>query len=151
TTDLTRLDAEFFSNVKVITNEGLVVKTEYLKYDHDKNTAETDKPVAFERNNLHGTATGMFVEATEERVHLLKDVDVTVDPEDKGAGKAHGSQEQGTGTATSNSPRSNAGGKIKAPVHLTGQTALLDKNKHVITFEGNVVVTQKSDEIRSDK
>src|SRR5215467_8412692 len=62
TSDLNRLDAEFISNVRVATGEGLVVKTEYLKYSHTQSIAQTDKPVSFERNNLHGTAVGMLVE-----------------------------------------------------------------------------------------
>jgi lipopolysaccharide export system protein LptA len=152
TSDLNRLEAEFISNVRVVTGEGLQVKTEYLKYDQTKNTAETDRPVAFERKNMHGTATGMLVEATEERVHLLKDADVTVEPQDKNAGGIPGQQNSGGGAAATNSPKpSPTGSKLKAPIHITGQTALLERKEHRITFEGSVVVTQKIDQLRSDK
>jgi lipopolysaccharide export system protein LptA len=152
TSDLNRLDAEFISNVRVVTGEGLTVKTEYLKYNQTNNTAETDKPVAFERKNMHGTATGMLVEATDERVHLLKEVDVTVEPQDKNTDGAPGPQDPPNSGTTRNAPKpSSAGGKIKAPVHITGQTALLEKKEHRVTFQGSVVVTQKNDEMRSDK
>ena len=149
TSNLDKLDAEFMSNVRVATSDGLIVKTEYLKYKHTENTAETDKPVAFERKNLHGTAVGMLVESNDERVHLLKDVDVTIEPEDKVSGAA--SQEPSAAGTKNPAKPAPSKGKVKAPVHITGQTALLEKKEHRVTFEGSVVVTQKADEMRADK
>src|SRR5262245_33155726 len=157
TSDLNRLTTEFITNVRVETGEGLVVKTDYLKYSQTENTAQTDKPVSFERNNLHGTGTGMLVEAGDERVRLLKDADVTIEPKNRGAasrevpaGPAGGSRPDSRATAKSQ-PGSPQTGKVKAPVHITGQTALLEKKEHRITFEGSVLVTQKTVEMRSDK
>lgn len=76
--DLQKLDAEFISNVVVITSEGLTVKTSYLHYDQGKNTIDTKEPVEFENKSLFGRSTGMLIEAADERVHLYKDVDVTL-------------------------------------------------------------------------
>src|SRR6185503_2869033 len=81
--DLDKLDAEFISNVIVQTTDGLTVKSEYLHYDHIKNTIDTDKPVEFEGRNFSGRCTGLLIEATDERAHLLKAVDVTIKPESK--------------------------------------------------------------------
>src|SRR6185503_11271829 len=81
--DLDKLDAEFISNVIVQTTDGLTVKSEYLHYDHIKNTIDTDKPVEFEGRNFSGRCTGLLIEATDERAHLLKAVDVTIKPENK--------------------------------------------------------------------
>src|SRR5262249_22533946 len=156
TSDLNRLDAEFTSNVRVETGEGLTLTTEYLKYSHTQNTAETDKHVSFEHKNMHGTATGMLVEANDERVHLLSDVDVTVEPKTR-TGPASATKQDGRGSASSSNlpPASGSApataGKIKSPVHITGQTALLEKKEHRITFEGTVAVRQKTVEMRSDK
>src|SRR5262249_54011475 len=86
--DLNKLDAEFISNVVVETTEDLVIKTSYLHYDHMKNTVDTNEPVEFAKKNVSGRSTGMLVEATDERVHLLKDVDVIIKPEDKTDGKS---------------------------------------------------------------
>jgi lipopolysaccharide export system protein LptA len=95
--DLQKLDAEFISNVVVITTEGLTVKSAYLHYDQKKNIVETTELVEFENKNLFGRSTGMLIEANDERVHLQKDVDVTLraealstEPGDKNkqAGKA---------------------------------------------------------------
>lgn len=82
TSDLNKLDAEFLSNVVVQTSDGLTVKTEYMRYNSTKNTIETDKAVAFEGRNFAGTCTGALIEATEERAHLLADVDFTIKPGD---------------------------------------------------------------------
>jgi lipopolysaccharide export system protein LptA len=153
TSDLNRLDTEFISNVRIVTGDDLVVKTEYLKYSQSDNIAQTDKPVSFERNNLHGTAVGMLVEATDERVHLLKDVDVTVEPKNKADSTAQAADRdaKSANSDSKSQAKSAQGGKIKAPVHITSQTALLEKKDHRITFETSVVVTQKTDELRSDK
>src|ERR1041384_1869025 len=99
--DLSKLDAEFISNVVVQTSEGLTLKTSYLHYDQAKNTVDTKELVEFEGRNYSGHATGLLVEATEERAHLLKDVDVTIKPEDGAkqqakAGRAADSSEQET-------------------------------------------------------
>src|SRR5215813_2272865 len=78
--DLAKLDAEFISNVVVQTSEGLTLKTNYLHYDQTKNTVDTKEPVEFEGRNYAGQATGLIIEANDERARLLKDVDVTVKP-----------------------------------------------------------------------
>ncbi|MFY9558242.1 MAG: LPS export ABC transporter periplasmic protein LptC [Blastocatellia bacterium] len=79
--DLSRLDAEFISNVIVQTSEGLTLKTSYLHYDQVKNTVDTKEAVEFEGRNYAGRSVGMIIEATDERARLLKDVDVTIKPE----------------------------------------------------------------------
>lgn len=76
--NLNKLDAEFISNVVVQTTDGLTVKTSYIHYDHLKNTVDSDKLVEFEGRNFAGRSLGLLVEATDERAHLLKDVDVTI-------------------------------------------------------------------------
>src|SRR6185503_16905379 len=79
--DLSKLDAEFISNVVVQTSDGLTLKTSYLHYDQTKNTVDTKEPVEFEGRNYSGKATGMVIEAATERASLLNDVDVTIKPE----------------------------------------------------------------------
>jgi lipopolysaccharide export system protein LptA len=88
TSDLNKLDAEFISNVVVQTSDGMTVKTEYMRYNSAKNTVETDKPVTFEGRNYSGKCTGALIEATEERAHLLADVDFTIKPGDEKKDKA---------------------------------------------------------------
>jgi LPS export ABC transporter protein LptC/lipopolysaccharide transport protein LptA len=83
--DLSKLDAEFISNVVVQTSDGLTLKTTYLHYDQMKSTVDTKEPVEFEGRNYAGKATGMIIEATTERASLLKDVDVTIKPESEAA------------------------------------------------------------------
>jgi LPS export ABC transporter protein LptC/lipopolysaccharide transport protein LptA len=90
--DLSKLDAEFLSNVVVQTSEGLTLKTSYLHYDQSKNTVDTKEVVEFEGRNYTGRATGMLVEASYERATLMKDVDVTIKPEDKATREANAGQ-----------------------------------------------------------
>jgi LPS export ABC transporter protein LptC len=80
TSDLNSLNAEFTANVIVQTTEGAVIKTSYLHYNHEKGVIDTPEVVEFDSNELSGTTTGLMVEVTDERVHLLKDVDLTVKP-----------------------------------------------------------------------
>jgi Uncharacterized protein conserved in bacteria len=100
TSDLNKLDAEFIANVVVQTSDGLTVKTDYMRYRSEKNTVETDKPVTFEGRNYSGKCTGALIEATEERAHLLADVDFTIKPGDE---KKTASADKNT--ATNNKPR----------------------------------------------
>ena len=79
--DLNKLDAEFISNVVVHTSDDLIIKTNYLHYSQNENKVDTKEPVEFERKTMAGRATGMLVEVNDERVHLLKDVDVTIKSE----------------------------------------------------------------------
>lgn len=79
--DLSKLDAEFISNVVVQTSDGLTVKTSYLHYAQLTNTVDTKEVVEFEGRNYSGRATGLLVEANDERARLLKDVDATIKPD----------------------------------------------------------------------
>src|SRR6185369_10182693 len=104
--DLSKLDAEFESNVVVQTSEGLTLKTSYLHYDQAKNTVDTKELVEFEGRNYAGHSTGLLIEATDERAHLLKDVNVIIKPQDKpdagaGNGPKNGTAQQAKAGAPS--------------------------------------------------
>ncbi|HKV37952.1 MAG TPA: LPS export ABC transporter periplasmic protein LptC, partial [Blastocatellia bacterium] len=200
TADLDKLQAEFLSNVSVVTTEALILKTSYLKYNSTKNTVETPAPVWFTEKNMEGKAVGMLIEAAEERVHLLKDADVTLKPEaptqqapnaqrkpsghtpatatvppheptaeeiaarkerkrarklarEKAAESApketHTEKAVQVAAAPKGKGATLAGGP-KSPIHITGNSALLDKKQRQCTFTGNVVVTQAVDSLRAD-
>ena len=83
--DLSKLDAEFISNVVVQTSEGLKVTTSYLHYDQGNNSVDTKEPVEFEGRNYAGRCVGILIEAATERASLLKAVDVTIKPETEAA------------------------------------------------------------------
>ena len=88
TSNLNTLDAEFISKVVVQTTEGSTLKTNYLHYNHEKNLVDTKEPVEFDSATLSGKAIGMTIEMADERVRLLKDVDLTVKPESEANKKA---------------------------------------------------------------
>jgi lipopolysaccharide transport protein LptA len=138
--DLGHLDAEFISNVDLETSDGLSLKTNYMKFSQTLNTVETPEVVTFERKNLAGKCTGMLIEASVERVHMLKDVDVTLKPEGSAESPKAGKSKGAT-----------LAGKPKDPVRITGDSAVLEKQEHQIKFTGYVVVTKVSDEMRADQ
>src|SRR5262249_41334042 len=199
TADLEKLDAEFISNVFVNTSDGLTVKTSYLRYIQNKNTVDTPEVVNFERKNLEGRCVGMLIETDAERVHLLKEAEVTIKPEgaagktgaaggptaksaraaDAGAeetpeeraarkaAKRARKAERQREAAAQGQPRKDSsaktaeaqpkpkgaalGGSPKEPVHIRGDSALLEKKEHRVTFTGSVVVTKAADEMRADR
>ncbi|HEX5734033.1 MAG TPA: LPS export ABC transporter periplasmic protein LptC [Blastocatellia bacterium] len=113
--DLTKLDAEFISNVLVELSDGLKIKTSYLHYDYTKNIVDTKELVEFEGDGLSGRSTGMNIEAAIERVHLIKDVDVTFKPAKGGgkSGEAPGSGEAGAVKKRDESPEEKAARKAR--------------------------------------
>src|SRR6266404_3793173 len=102
--ELSKLDAEFLSNVVVQTSEGLTLKTSYLHYDQARNTVDTREVVEFEGRNYSGHATGMLVEASYERASLLKDVDVTIKPQDQAARQSKPNETAESGRQREESP-----------------------------------------------
>jgi len=188
--DLVKLDAEFISNVVVQTSEGLTLKTNYLHYDQTKNTVDTKEPVEFEGRNYAGRATGLVIEANDERARLLSDVDVTIKPEARAgsqgrvnAASTAGNQREETAeekaarkarkrarkearraaeavaqtaapsAAPSQAERKAASNRpeVKKPTRIQSVSALLEKKEHRVTFDGNVIVTQDTDESRADR
>jgi len=78
----------FVGNVKIDTKEKLQVTTESLSFDQNSGVAQTDAAVAFNRENVSGTATGAVVEQKAKRLDLKKDVAIKVEPEITGSNKA---------------------------------------------------------------
>lgn len=199
--DLTKLDAEFISNVVVQTSEGLTLKTSYLHYDQIKNTVDTKETVEFEGRNYAGSATGMLLEANDERASLLKDVDVTIKPESKAGGDVKANDRKANdgkgsvvapgGQQRKETPEERAARKarkrarkqarrgnaevlaqsdapsteaptverkgavkqreVKKPTRVRSDSALLEKREHRVTFDGNAIVTQETDELRANR
>ena len=71
----------FLGSVKVETKDGLKVNTESIAYDQNNDVAQTDAPVAFERENVSGHSTGAIVYAKSKKLDLKRDVEITVVPE----------------------------------------------------------------------
>ncbi len=79
--NLNTLDAEFISNVVIQIANDLTIKTSYLHYDHPKGIVDTKERVDFDGSRIKGRSTGVTLETTDERAHLLKDVDITIKSE----------------------------------------------------------------------
>ncbi|HKV33818.1 MAG TPA: LPS export ABC transporter periplasmic protein LptC [Pyrinomonadaceae bacterium] len=78
----------FAGNVKIDTKEKLQVTTESLSFDQTSGVAQTDAPIAFNRENVSGTATGAIVQQKTKQLDLKKDVAIKIEPQLSGANKA---------------------------------------------------------------
>jgi LPS export ABC transporter protein LptC/lipopolysaccharide transport protein LptA len=147
--DLNKLDAEFISNVVVRTTDGLVVKTGYLHYDHVKNTVDTDGLVEFEGRNFAGRATGLLVEAADERAHLLKDVDVTVKP----GGEAEAGRPAGDSQAARKDDRRDETPEEKAARKARKRARKLERKRRAESLARSDAAPDKAgrDKARRDK
>jgi LPS export ABC transporter protein LptC len=77
----------FAGDVNIETRESLKAKTEIFIYNQKVDSAETDQPITFERENVSGQATGAFLDAKNKRLELRSNVQITVAPEAKPGAK----------------------------------------------------------------
>jgi lipopolysaccharide export system protein LptA len=86
----------FSGDVNLETRDALKVKTEKIVYDQKTEIGETSDPVAFERQNVSGRATGVVVDAKNKKLELRNAVEITVAPEadDKNAAPKKGARAQ---------------------------------------------------------
>ena len=70
----------FLGNVKIETKEALKVSSEAFSFDQNKEVAQTDAPVNFERENVSGKSIGAILEQKSKKLELKKDVEITVAP-----------------------------------------------------------------------
>src|SRR6185369_11881314 len=70
----------FLGNVKIETKDKLKVSTEALSFDQNSEVAQTDSPVAFERENVSGKSVGALVEHKGGKLELKKEVELNIRP-----------------------------------------------------------------------
>lgn len=63
-------------NVKITTRDALNVETDGVTYTRASETAETDDSIAFERENIRGTAVGATVKMADKKLELRQDVEI---------------------------------------------------------------------------
>ena len=114
----------FAGNVKIETKEKLKVNTEALAFDQNSGVAQTDSPVAFERENVSGTSTGAVVEQKTKRLDLKSNVQLTITP--------------GETTQTKSPARARR-------VVIKAARGTFDHQSMQLTFSGGVTVEQEND------
>jgi len=118
----------FVGNVRIETKDKLKVNTESLSFDQNSEVAQTDAPVAFERDNFSGKSTGALLEQKTKKLQLYKDVEVTVVPK-AGAGGL--------------SPRSK-------PVTIKAANGVFEHEALKLTFSGGVTAEQETEIMSGD-
>src|SRR5829696_8968256 len=106
----------FIGNVKIETKDKLKVNTEALSFDQNSGIAQTDSPVAFDRENVSGTSTGAVVEQKTKRLVLKTNVQLAVAPAQSGATKR------------------------ARPVTIKAAHGTFDQNSMQLAFSGGVTV-----------
>lgn len=118
----------FVGNVKIETKDKLKVNTESLSFDQNKEIAQTDAPVSFERENIWGKSTGALVEQKTKKLELRKDVEVRVTPRTASGLPA---------------PRSK-------PVTIKAAQGLFEHEAMKLTFSGGVTAEQETEIMSGD-
>jgi LPS export ABC transporter protein LptC/lipopolysaccharide transport protein LptA len=111
----------FLGNVKIETKDKLKVNSEALSFDQNNGLAQTDSPVAFERENVAGTATGALIEQKTKRLDLKNNVQLTITPD--------------ASTAT----------KRARPVLIKAARATFEHHSMQLAFYGGVTLEQEND------
>ncbi|HEX3248512.1 MAG TPA: LPS export ABC transporter periplasmic protein LptC [Pyrinomonadaceae bacterium] len=112
----------FMGNVKIETKEKLKVNTEALSFDQSSGIAQTDSPVAFERENVSGTSVGAVVEQKAKRLTLKNSVHLTIAP----------------GQSVKSAKRAR-------PVSIKAAHGIFDQQSMLLAFSGGVTVEQEAD------
>lgn len=114
----------FAGDVNIETRDNLKARTEIFIYNQKVETAETDQPITFSRENVSGQATGAFLDAKNKRLELRSNVSITVAPEVKAGEKP--------------SPRSR-------PVLIRSAHAVFDQAALHLSFSGGATAEQERD------
>jgi lipopolysaccharide export system protein LptA len=117
----------FEGNVKIETKDKLKVQTESLSFDQNSGVANTDAPVAFERENVSGTAHGALVEQKAKRLDLKNNVQLTVTPREPAASA-----------------------KRSRPVMIKAARGTFEQQSMQLKFSGGATVEQESDILSGD-
>jgi LPS export ABC transporter protein LptC/lipopolysaccharide transport protein LptA len=119
----------FVGNVKIDTKDKLQLTTESLSFDQNTGIAQTDTAIAFNRENVSGTATGAIVEQKTKWLDLKKDVAIKIEPRVNGA--------------TKSSTRAR-------PVTIRSARAMFEHETLQLTFTGGTTVEQERDILSGD-
>ena len=82
--------ARMTGNVRMTSNDGLVVTTGEATYDEPNHLLKAPGPVEFNRGRLTGSGVGATYDEAKQVLWLLKDAVVTVAPDEKGQGALDG-------------------------------------------------------------
>lgn len=119
----------FRGDVNIETRDFLKAKTEVFVYNQKAETADTDQPITFSRENVSGQATGAFLDAKNKRLELRSNVEITVAPEVKAGAK----------------PNTRA-----RPVRIRSAQASFDQARLHLSFTGGATAEQERDIMSGD-
>jgi len=119
----------FTGNVKIETKDKLKVSTEALSFDQNSEVAQTNSPVAFERENVSGKSVGALVEHKGGKLELKKDVELTIRP---------------------SVTKSGASPSLSGPVTIKAAHGLFDQASLKLAFSGGATAEQANNIMSGD-
>ena len=122
----------FQGNVRIETKDGLKVNTEALAFDQTNELAQTDAPIAFDRENISGKAVGAAVDAKAKRLELRKDVEIVVAPE------------------VLKDPQAKPTSTRSRPVTIRSARAVFEQSQMKLSFYDGVTAEQERDVMSGD-
>src|SRR5690606_12673628 len=117
----------------------LNIETDGVTYSRASETAETDEKIAFERDNIRGTAVGATVKMAEKKLELRQDVEVeTFESADKMASGVKYAKLNAANAVYDQAANSiELSGGFKAKIDATGRTSDVTAGRAVAWLSGS--------------
>lgn len=125
-------------NVKIGTRDALSIETDGVTYTRATETAETDEKIAFNRDNIRGTAVGATVKMAEKKLELRQDVEIeTFESADKmAAGVKYAKLNAANAVYDQNTNSIELSGGFKAKIDSSGRTSDVSAGRAVAWLSG---------------
>lgn len=139
--------ARMTGNVRMTSNDGLVVTTGEATYDEPNHLLKAPGPVEFNRGRLKGSGVGATYDEAKQVLWLLKDAVVTVAPDEKGQGALDGRAASAGFARSEHYIRLTGGGRIDGEGRtaqgddMTIQLTTDDKRVQSMQLRGNSRIT----------
>lgn len=130
----------FAGDVVIETRDSLIARTESVVYNRKSEIAETDVPLAFERENVRGRAGRATLDAKNKRLALRTDVEVIIEPEKQSGGDTSSSSSDSSGQKKSEAVKNQP-----QPVTIRAPQADFDQATLHVVFAGGATAEQNKD------
>ena len=142
TYDKKNKEISLFKEVEVLTSDGAMLTTDYLKWNGNTDTITTDEPVRMIKNDIVVDGVGALAMPQMKKIIIDKDISVELT-----TGVIDGIETTSYEDEFTQSPKARA-----AKVMITCHGPLvIDYEKNIAIFEDNVLVDDKRGKIYSDR
>jgi lipopolysaccharide export system protein LptA len=133
--------------VRVVSSDGLDLRTSTLNYVNSKHTIFTQTPARFTLKNIRGRADGFSYDTEGEALELHGRVRVTYFPEEEPIGEADTSEATPDGETADGADLSYEGSATKIECNYLR----FDQGRHTLDLQGQVQVSQPGSFLRAQR